>query len=227
MWLARFHAALPRVLEQHPTARFVFLTLTQRNVPVQELRTTLRAMNKAWERLAQRKSFGVTLGWIRTTEVTRARDGSAHPHFHVLLMVPSSYFGKHYLSHGAWVEMWRRASRIEYSPVVDVRAVKQAIINGSGILPAVRETLKYSVKPSDMKADAEWFLEVTRQLRKLRFIASGGALKGVLRPEEESEKDLLLLGDADANGDKASMFFGWQQLKKRYKRARSHAVREL
>ncbi|MDI5424891.1 ROK family protein, partial [Salmonella enterica subsp. enterica serovar Kentucky] len=29
-------------------------------------------------------------GWIRTTEVTRGRDGSAHPHFHTLMMVPPS-----------------------------------------------------------------------------------------------------------------------------------------
>lgn len=219
MWLARFHAALPRILAQHPIARFVFLTLTQKNVPVGELRATLRAMGKSWQRLAQRKSFGVVLGWIRTTEVTRAGNGTAHPHFHVLLMVPSSYFTRHYLSQAEWVEMWRAAGRLDYNPVVDVRAVKQATVLGSGILPALRETLKYSVKPSDMVADVGWFLEITRQLRKLRFIASGGTLKGVLRPEEESEKDLLVLGDDDPQAERPSVYFNWKKAPRRYKRA--------
>jgi hypothetical protein len=84
----------------------------------------------------------------------------------------------------------------------------------------VRETLKYSVKPSDMKVDAAWFLELTRQLRKLRFIASGGVLKNVLRPEAESEKDLLLLREAKPSDEKASMFFAWKWAQKRYRRVR-------
>jgi plasmid rolling circle replication initiator protein Rep len=229
MWLARFYVALPRVLAAHPTARFVFLTLTRQNVQVRELRATLRAMNKAWERLAQRKSFGVVLGWIRTTEVTRGKDGTAHPHFHVLLMVPSSYFTKRYLSQAEWAEMWRKALRLDYTPVVDIRAVKAATVNGSGILPALRETLKYCVKPSDMKADVWWFLEITRQLWKLKFIASGGVLKGVLRAEKESEKDLLLLRDADPSDESASqlasLFFNWHRQPRRYKRANA-AVRK-
>jgi plasmid rolling circle replication initiator protein Rep len=221
MWLARFHEALPRVVAQHPTARFVFLTLTQRNVPVGELRSTLRAMNKGWERLAQRKSFDdVVLGWVRTTEVTRGDKRSAHPHFHVLLMVSSNYFTKRYVTQAEWAEMWRKALRVDYTPVVDIRAVKQAALPESGILKAARETLKYSVKPTDMKADVGWLLEITRQLRKLRFIASGGALKGVLRPGEETEKDLLLLRDANPGDGKASVFFNWQPVPRRYRRAR-------
>jgi len=220
MWLARFHAALPTVLAQYPTARFVFLTLTRKNVPVGELRQTLRAMNKAWERLTQRKRFTVVLGWIRTTEVTRGKDGSAHPHFHVLLMVPSSYFAKHYRSQSEWAELWREASRLDYTPVVDVRAVKQSSVRENGILWAVRETLKYAVKPSDLKADVSWLLEITCQMRKLRFIASGGVLKGVLRPEQETEKDLLLLRDeADPNAERSSLLFNWQSVPRRYRRS--------
>jgi plasmid rolling circle replication initiator protein Rep len=226
MWLARFYEAVPSVFAQHPSARFIFLTLTQKNLPVGELRATLRVMSKAWERLSQRKTFGVVLGWIRTTEVTRGKDGTAHPHYHALLMVPASYFTKHYISHAAWVQLWRQALRIEYNPVVDVRAVRPAVIEvggggGGDVMSALRETLKYSVKPSDMKADVGWLVGITRQLRKLRFIASGGVLKRVLRPEEESEEDLLLLGDADSSDGEASITFDWQRVEKRYKRARS------
>jgi plasmid rolling circle replication initiator protein Rep len=224
MWLARFQTALPQVLVQHPTARFLFLTLTQKNVSIGELRLTLRDMSKAWERLSQRKTFKVVLGWIRTTEVTRSKDGAAHPHFHVLLMVSSNYFTKNYLAQPQWVQVWRLALRVDYNPVVDVRVVRRAASREDGIMPAVRETLKYSVKPSDMKADAAWFLELTRQLHKLRFIACGGVLKGVLRPEEEAEEELLLLRDAAPCEEKVSVYFNWQRAPKRYKRARPRPI---
>ncbi|WP_181880010.1 protein rep, partial [Escherichia coli] len=51
---------------------------------------------------------------------------------------------------------------------------------------AVVETLKYSTKPADMLADPEWFLELTRQVHKRRFVATGGALKNVLQLERET-----------------------------------------
>jgi hypothetical protein len=121
--------------------------------------------------------------------------------------------------------MWRKASRVDYNPVVEVRAVKDG--PGRDILSAVRETFKYSVKPSDMKTDPQWFLELTIQLRNLRFIASGGLLKNVLPPEEESEKDLLLLREAEATDEKASVFFGWKPVPKRYKRKRPESMSGL
>jgi len=224
MWSARVQQALPGLMERYPTARFVFLTLTQKNVPVEHLRETLGSMNKGWARLSERKVFdSAVLGWIRTTEVTRGKDGTAHPHFHVLLMVSSNYFSKHYVKQAEWVQTWREALRIDYDPVVDVRVVQSAAtraadVNATGIVGAVRETLKYSVKPADMKADEVWFLEITRQLRKLRFIASGGLFKDVLRPDEETEEQLLLLRKAEQSDEKASLFFDWNRPIQRYKR---------
>jgi hypothetical protein len=215
MWLARFLEALPKVVEKHPTARFVFLTLTRKNVEIGELRATLREMNDAWHRLVKRKDFKVVLGWIRTTELTRGENASAHPHFHVLLMVPSNYFTKNYIKQADWVRMWREGLRADYDPIVDVRAVKGEV---GDVVPAARETLKYSVKPADMKADPGWFLEMTRQLRKLRFIASGGLLKDVLRPEEETAEDLLLLGEGESADEEPDVFFDWKRPEKRYKR---------
>ncbi|MBX4303169.1 protein rep, partial [Mycobacterium tuberculosis] len=57
-------------------------------------------------------------------EVTRGSDGSAHPHFHTLMMVPPSMFTRDYVKHDRWVELWRECLRVNYDPNVDVRAVK-------------------------------------------------------------------------------------------------------
>ena len=89
----------------------------------------------------------------------------------------------------------------------------------SGLRAAAAETLKYAVKPSDMVADPEWFLEMTRQLHKMRFVATGGVLKDVLRVEDESEEEMIQ-GDAEGEGadDGSRLAFSWRPGDKRYRR---------
>lgn len=238
MWQARFYQSLPKLVQEHPKARWLFLTLTVRNCPIGELRATLNAMNAAWQRLKDRKEFRPVLGWVRTTEVTRSQDGSAHPHFHALLMVPPSWFtGRQYVKQARWVELWADCMRLDYTPVVDVRTVKartpeapaptcSSPASGGGgdiaqaLQRAVSETLKYSVKPSDMTDDPEWFLELTRQTHKCRFVASGGVLKDVLKVDQESEEDLLLQdGSTEGEDDGSRLAFGWRSAERRYRRA--------
>jgi len=188
LWHAKFYNALPGIIEAHPTDRFLFLTLTVKNCAITDLRETLQAMNKAWQRLIKRKEFASVRGWVRTTEVTRGADNSAHPHFHVLLMVPASYFGKDYVKQADWQASWKEAMRLDYEPVVDIRTVKKKKAGADGDeLPkdGLSETLKYSVKPADMTADKSWFIEMTEQTHRLRFIATGGLFKNVLKPEEK------------------------------------------
>jgi plasmid rolling circle replication initiator protein Rep len=218
MWQARFLKALPAIEQAYPSARWLFLTLTVRNMPITELRKSLQEMNKAWRRFVLRQEFaGNVQGWIRTTEVTRAQNDYAHPHFHALLMVKPGYFaGKNYVTHERWVELWQECARLDYRPSVHITAVKPKPKLGSTESPirrAVYETLKYSVTPEDMRD--EWLLELTRQVHRLRFIASGGALKGVLRETEEAERDLLL-ADEDGEGGEPELFFDWRRAIKRY-----------
>jgi plasmid rolling circle replication initiator protein Rep len=220
MWRARFFQALPTIQVAHPTARWLFLTLTVRNCPITDLRATLADMNRAWNRLIGRPEFEPVIGWIRTVEVTRGHDGSAHPHLHCLLMVAPSYFnGKNYVTKNRWQQLWQSVMRLDYDPVVDVRTVK-----GSGDTighKAVCETLKYSVKPTDMTDDPAWFLEYTRQTHKLRFIATGGILKKILKTEKpETNEDLLLTDNpADTELDMEEiLIFDWNKPTRKYRR---------
>jgi len=216
MWQARFLKALPAIEQAYPTARWLFLTLTVRNMPITELRASIQEMNKAWNRLRLRREFaGNVQGWIRTTEVTKGQDGLAHPHFHCLLMVRPSYFGKCYVKHERWVELWQECARLDYRPSVDIRVVRPKLgSTDSPLRAAIAETLKYAVKPEDL-LDRDWLIELTRQVHKLRFIASGGALKDILRETEESDEDLMLL-DEDGEASDPSIFFDWRREIKRY-----------
>jgi len=226
MWQARFYQALPKIVADWPSSRWLFLTLTVRNCAIADLGETLTAMNAAFKRMEKRREMAPVQGWIRTTEVTRGRDGSAHPHFHCLLMVPPSWFsGVSYVKQSRWVEVWRDCLRVSYEPNIDIRAVKprtgeQVTGVAEQLQGAVAETLKYSVKPEDMASDPEWFLELTRQLHKRRFISAGGALKNVLQLERETNEDLVIADDTgDGTDDGQRTAFAWDAGKRRYRRA--------
>lgn len=211
MWKARAYKVLPKIVEEYPTHRWLFVTLTQKNVPITDLRETLKNMNRAYQRLVQLKAFP-GIGWLRSTEVTKGRDGNAHPHFHSLLLVQRSYFGKNYIKQDEWVEMWRKCMRLDYNPILDVQAVKQ----GGRPMELVPELLKYCTKESDMVADREWFLELTRQMHKMRAVATGGVLKEYLKELEEEPEDLIGKDEEGDQVEDASLYFGWKRDKKKY-----------
>ncbi|NEO34459.1 MAG: protein rep [Symploca sp. SIO3C6] len=212
MWKAKAYQVLPKIVKDFPKHRWLFLTLTVRNCEITELKGTLQWMNKAWQRLSQLKAFPAE-GWLRSTEVTRGKDGSAHPHFHCLLMVKPIYFsGKSYIKQAEWVEMWRKSLRIDYNPILDVQAVKR----GQQPMQLVPELLKYCVKESDLVADREWFLEITRQMHKMKCVVTGGVLKQYLK-DLEREPDDLIGSDNFAEVDEGHLYFGWKKKEKSYK----------
>ena len=188
------------------------MTLTVKNCPITELRDTLKAMNKGFQRMVQRKVWPAE-GWLRSTEVTRGRRGDAHPHFHCLLMVRASYFSHGYIRQSEWKQLWRECMRLDYNPVLDTRSVRE----GDNPMQLVPELLKYVTKESDMVADQEWFLELTRQLHKMRAIATGGVLKSYLKELEQEPEDLIGDGDNSVEEDLMSLYFGWRRSERKYR----------
>lgn len=211
MWKARAYKVLPKIVAEYPTHRWLFITLTVKNCPITELKQTLVWMNKSWQRFTQLKSFPA-IGWLRSTEVTRGKDGSAHPHFHCLLMVSPGYFGKNYIKQAEWVDMWRRSLRIDYNPIMDVQAVKK----GQQPMQLVPELLKYCVKESDLVGDRQWFLEFTKQIHKMKAVVTGGVLKTYLA-DLENDPDDLIGDDEQAEVDEGHLYFAWKYKSKKYK----------
>ena len=226
MWRARFFKALPEIQAKYPTGRWIFVTLTVKNCEISELRSTLTWMNTAWKRMIGRKVFPA-LGFIKSVEVTRGVDGTAHPHFHCLMLVPASYFsGQKYITQPDWADLWQSCLKVDYSPIVDVRAVKakKGSLNGTldaskdAMARAVCETLKYSVKPADLLADPEWLGELTKQLQKTRAISIGGVLKEFF--SEDDPEDLINgeIEEDEKSEDEAMLFFDWASAIRRYKK---------
>jgi len=249
MWFGKFVNTLPKMLEDYPSARFLHLTLTVRNCEVGNLRSTLVEMNRAWTRLSQRKEFKGVLGWVKAVEFTRNTDAdspwfdSVHPHFHALLMVRPSYFGKGYVPHENWVKTWRECLRVDYDPSVRIQVIKpKTKLPGGAPLPsgmprlpggvplpaplpyemvsALSEVVKYAVKPQDLVIGGEWLLTLTEQLRGTKAIALGGIMRQYIREPDEDDENLVAAGlevdDLDSD-DSVAVLFGWRERLRRYR----------
>mgnify|MGYP006429357887 CR=1 FL=1 len=215
MWRARFFKVIPKILQDYPSARFLFLTLTLKNCRLENLRGTIQHMNKAWRKLVRRKSFPA-IGWIKSIEITRGKDGLAHPHFHIILMVKTTYFNKgYYLSQQDWTELWRQSLKVDYYPIVNVKAIK-----GKGdqdaIFIALCETLKYSVKEEDLKFDKHWLEGLTKQLHGTRSIGIGGVFKDYLSEDEPEDLIHTDTEEEDIPEDAPEFSFTWKEMITKY-----------
>ena len=213
MWKSRALRTLPLVVRDYPDYRWLFLTLTQKNCLVTELRETVLEMNKSFARLTKLKKWSIE-GWIKSLEVTLGKGGTAHPHFHCLLMVSPVYFKRNYISYQEWCDLWQRAARLDYKPQVDVRAVAKD--RDPAIL--IPEILKYSVKESDLYKSKEFLLGITEQLYKIRRISVGGVLRSYLKKLEEEPEDLIGKDEENENKvDESHLYFEWKFREKKYR----------
>lgn len=214
VYRARAYKALPQIVSDYPTARYLFVTLTVKNCKITELRDTIKWMNESFARLTKLKRFPA-IGYLKTTEVTRSKDGTAHPHFHILLMVKRSYFGRDYIKQSEWVEMWKKSLRVDYKPIMDVQALKSDKTPEALLI----ETIKYQSKPNDLVfAHRDWFLEYVRQVHGTKAFALGGLFRKHFREmDQDVSTDDMIGNDGENEVDEGHLVFGWRRSQKKYR----------
>jgi len=173
-------------IEASRSVSYLFLTLTIKNVKTNELKATVKHMNDSFKRMSKTKAYKDTvLGHFKALEIIGDKTpvGEVHPHFHLILIVSNSYFnGKYYINQQKWSEMWQKALRVNYVPVVDVRRIKAKETKSgkklTALQSAVFEVAKYSVKHTELtkKTDDE-FSSIIIQTKGMRFFSTGGILK--------------------------------------------------
>lgn len=192
--------------------RFIFLTLTCKNVYGEELSEMLDILFYAFNKLTKRKAFKKSVkGWFRGLEVTHNTNkisksyNTYHPHFHMVLAVTKSYFNDkdYYISQEKWTSLWKACLKVDYIPIVDVRAFKTG--SSKTISKSVAEAAKYAVKDGDYMIkgfdgeidkeatdNAVWILDSA--LARRRLSAFGGVLKDIhkaLNLDDAEEGDLV------------------------------------
>lgn len=196
-WQALALRNLPSLQVRYSNYRWLFLTLTIKNCRLSRLQSQVIRLNKSFLKWIKWKSFPAD-GWIKSLEVTLDKSNSSlcHPHFHVLLMVPENYFHDQemYLTQSDWVQGWRKAAKLNYDPIIDIRAVPSG--REDKIIP---ELLKYGVKPDDLAAATPRQLKLlTEQLHGVHSINKGGLLRNCFKDVGDDNVDLI--GSSDDQG---------------------------
>ena len=162
-----------RTLELHPTMKFLFLTLTVPNIPLEKLRDELTHITASWHKLIRRRGVSpVIKGFHRAIEITYNYErNDYHPHLHIILAVNSRYFkSDEYIKHERWQEMWMESTgytedRIGSKLQVNIKRLK-ADKNGSEIdVGGIAEACKYSLKAWNFKVSGD-SKEAKRERRK-------------------------------------------------------------
>lgn len=218
------------IAKGHPAYRYVFVTFTIANCTGNELNDTITLLFKAFNELTRTVRYKKSVkGYYRALEVTHNVDHKSkdydtfHPHIHALFCVPSTYFtGVSYITQLEWTQMWQHATKIDYVPVLDVRAVK-------GNTPAaIAECAKYGVKSDDYIVPDDWDLTVDtvrildKALFNRRLISYGGLLKSVhkkLHLDKPEEGDLVHIeNNSEAVKGLPNVYFAWKSGYKQYQK---------
>jgi plasmid rolling circle replication initiator protein Rep len=203
------------IQKKHLNTQWLFLTLTVKNCGIENLRKTIQAMNYGFRKLKGRKNWQA-LGWIKAIEVTRGFNNSAHPHFHILLHMPSSYFGKYYIKQADWMIMWKKCMKLDYEPNIDIRGIRPNTKKGkNNLVSVISEMAKYTTKPNTFIDYPNWFLEYSKQIHQMRFVDSGGSLRGILADDYENLIEVNEETEEDERMD-ADVRFCWNKKIRHY-----------
>lgn len=210
----RLTKVLNVVESEHKGVRFLFLTLTIKNVGKGKLSEAIDQLMTSWDKLMrQRPVKRAVKGWFRALEITYKEGRGYHPHLHAILAVEPDYFNKEaglYIKQAEWEMKWKKALGVNYKPRVDIRVTKARLQSGKNRnLAAALEAAKYAVKTDRFLSAAasskneqdviDLVVEYTKALYKRRLVAFGGWLKEVAQAlkVENLESDDLIHADDD------------------------------
>jgi plasmid rolling circle replication initiator protein Rep len=141
-----------------------------------------------------------------------------HPHFHSIMLVDKSYFkGADYKHTEEWVQLWRKANKLDYDPICDIRRT----YNKKKQRDDVAEVAKYTYKDAeilnnnlsdDKNSDVVKYL--SSALHGRRLYAYGGVMKEIaaeLKFDNIDKADLINVDDDNIDSTLAIMIvrYSW------------------
>ena len=205
------------IADDYPTYKYILLTLTVPNVAIEDLPNKISEMAHAWKKLVKRVEFiKATKGWFRTLEVTHnATRDDYHPHYHVLVCVPSGYFKKTYITQSRWLELWQDVMKDPSITQIDVRTIKPnpKKLGSDAITSAAAEVGKYATKPSDYivkipskdryMAVSNVVQDLAESLARRKLVAFGGIMLkyAKLLDLQDVESDSIDLVNTDGDSE--------------------------
>lgn len=170
------------------------LTLTQKNVALEDLAAELQRITAAWHTITKRRAVDrFVVGWARSLEITRGSEGTLHPHLHVLLLFRPGYQLE--ISQRAWSQLWGEALACDYTPIVDIRRPyvrnpDEYKTEWDRLTAATVEACKYALKADQLLSISPVELAaVGTALTGARLVGYGGIIKRTRQELHYKESD--------------------------------------
>lgn len=193
--------------------RFLHLVLSRPNVLASGLGYELQQLYAAAGKLFRLDFVKAAVrGYLRCTEVTYNEDSDDyHPHLHITLAVPKSYFNSRiYIKRDRWVNAWNEANNWDrdlfgYDLSLHVQRVDDSP-------KAVAELAKYSTKPIDLRSEhtgaaLQQLFTYATVLKGRRMMQTSGVMREQIA--DDKIKRLEVLSDLDTSAAKWLAAFEW------------------
>ena len=155
----------------------LFLTLTVKNCSIDELHESISNIFYSFNKFLKNKAIKAAIqGYFRALEITfNNKTKTFHPHIHVILAVPASYFSTYYyLSQEKLTYLWQQSLAADYKPIIDIRRFRDA--------KGIAEASKYTVKTDNkfLKGIDNEALRILRlELGNTRLVGFGGIFRSI------------------------------------------------
>ena len=156
----------------------LFLTLTVKNCDIDELHAAIKNIFYSFDKFLKNKAIKSAIkGYFRALEITyNPQTQTFHPHLHIILAVPGSYFKTYYLSQEKITDIWQKSLNADYTPVVDIRRFRDS--------KGIAEAAKYVCKVDEkfLKSINNEALRILRlELGNTRLVGFGGVFRKIAR----------------------------------------------
>jgi len=184
-------------LKEKQKLRYIFVTFTMKNCELKELGSEIKLFHEAFRRLSYTARFKKSIeGFYRSTEFTiNKQNKTLNPHIHCIFAVRPVYFDtkrNYYIKQPEWRELWQKASKTNYLPIVNVKVIKPKNEQKNAETSAINEVMKYTIKDTDFqtsKTTSKEFKIIHDEIRSKRFQASGGVIKEAIAEAKKLPKD--------------------------------------
>lgn len=175
------------------------LTLTIKNMKIEDLPEGIDMLLSGWRLLSLRRPFKKYVkGYCRSIEITKGNKGSWHPHIHALLFFDDEYNNE--LSTNDFVQMWQNSINADYTPICDIRRSysRKNLKNDEvwdKMLKSTAEAIKYVAKDKIIvNASAEELSQINNAIASKMLVSYGGIIRkarAALRLKDNDSPDLI------------------------------------
>ena len=204
--LGKFHQVFKKIQadEYLKRARYYYLTLTLKDVPVGQLKDSIAHLNDSFERLLEKKDIKkFVLGSSSYLHIGLNDYDRVQPHLHVVMMFKSSYVSKQLLNKSQWASLWQEAAHEEYLPFIECSRIGKGTIENPSDYQDLSKRLIYSMKTlemSDIDKYPSTYLQVFSLMKDVRKVSHKGVIR-TLRAEVKADYAAILKEKNRASND--------------------------